>query len=81
MRRAVLDLQLGLENSELIYRSLEPELKRDNIQTRVEITIDGGTFKLEIEASELSTLRAALNSYIRWINCINSINNVIEKDK
>jgi tRNA threonylcarbamoyladenosine modification (KEOPS) complex Pcc1 subunit len=81
MKRAILDLKLGPEKSDLVYRSLEPELQRDDLQTNVAVTVEGEHLKLDIEASELSNLRAALNSYIRWINCIHSINDVIDDNK
>ena len=32
------------------------------------VCLSGKTFKITIEASDLSSLRAAINSYLRWIN-------------
>ena len=79
MRRAILELQVGPDVSNLIQKSLGPELQREDIQTRIDISVDGSKLRLVVESPELSNLRAALNSYIRWINCIYSINEVISE--
>ncbi|UCH88445.1 MAG: hypothetical protein JSV49_09295 [Thermoplasmata archaeon] len=81
MKLATLNLQLGSDLTELIYRSLEPELEREHTNALVEIKKQPNGLLLQIQTEELSTLRAALNSYIRWINCICSINNVIHSNQ
>jgi len=36
--------------------------------TKTEVSLSGKTFSIKIEAEDISTLRAACNSYLRWIN-------------
>jgi tRNA threonylcarbamoyladenosine modification (KEOPS) complex Pcc1 subunit len=78
MKTATLSFHLTPAISGIIQKSLEPELIREGSTTRVVMKTTEEGLSLKIEADELSNLRAALNSYIRWINCINSINKVIE---
>ena len=78
MKRAILNFHLNRGISEIIQKSLEPELVREGSTTRVEVIATDTGLNLTIESDEISNLRAAINSYIRWINCINSINNVIK---
>jgi tRNA threonylcarbamoyladenosine modification (KEOPS) complex Pcc1 subunit len=79
MRIACLNLKLNLELSELIYKTLEPELQLEQSNADVSVSIVPEGLQITIKTEELSILRAALNSYIRWINCINSINNVLQR--
>lgn len=56
------------EEAKIIAESLYPEIKHKIPKTNVEVSLSGKTFSLEIKAKDLSSLRAACNSYLRWIN-------------
>ena len=56
------------DEARIISESLDPEIKYKIPKTKVKTTLSGKTFSIEIEAEDISTLRAACNSYLRWIN-------------
>ena len=66
MHHAVIELEE--KNSEIIYRSLLPEVKRTLPRTKVEVKYENGKLIMNIYAEDVSALRASLNSYLRWIN-------------
>jgi len=80
MNTATIKLGIDPDISNIINRSLMPELQREGLTTSVNITAAPDGLIITIETEELSNLRAALNSYMRWINCINSINDVISRN-
>ena len=71
-------MQFDSDLSAVIYHSLEPELTRKNTQADVQIILNQTGIELIIEAEDLTGIRSALNSYLRWINCIKSINELIQ---
>jgi len=56
------------EEAKLVAKSLSPEIKHKIPKTNIEISISKDTLSLKIESKDVSTLRAACNSYLRWIN-------------
>jgi len=56
------------EEAKIIAESLDPEIKHKIPKTNVEVSLSDKKFSLEIEANDVSSLRAACNSYLRWIN-------------
>ena len=54
--------------AEIVAKSLNPEIKHKIPKTDVKVTLNGKSFSLNIEAEDISSLRAACNSYLRWIN-------------
>ena len=56
------------EEARVIASSLDPEIKNKIPKTNVKVLLEKETFSLEIEAKDISSLRAACNSYLRWIN-------------
>lgn len=56
------------KEAKIIAESLKPEIKHRIPKTNVEVALSGNNFSLEIKAKDLSSLRAACNSYLRWIN-------------
>ncbi|MEM3730624.1 MAG: KEOPS complex subunit Pcc1 [Candidatus Bathyarchaeia archaeon] len=59
-----------------IFRALEPEAKKPaTMRSRASLERDGTFLILKVEAKDTVALRAALNAYLRWIN---SIVNVLE---
>jgi tRNA threonylcarbamoyladenosine modification (KEOPS) complex Pcc1 subunit len=56
------------KEAKIVAESLNPEIKHKIPKTEIEVSLLGKTFSLEIEATDVSSLRAACNSYLRWIN-------------
>ena len=52
---------------QIITQSLLPELPKDILQTKVTLTVEDTTLILHIKGSQTSAVRAACNSYFRWI--------------
>jgi len=61
----------------LIFESLSPELKQNIPKTHVELSHVDNTLTLSIQSNDLSSLRAACNSYLRWIATAISVNQLI----
>jgi tRNA threonylcarbamoyladenosine modification (KEOPS) complex Pcc1 subunit len=61
-------LTLRTEHADVVRRALSPELTERIPRTSVEVTSTDGEVVIGIEAEDLTALRAALNSYIRWGN-------------
>lgn len=56
------------DEARIVASSLDPEIKNKIPKTNVEVSLAGKTFTIIINAEDLSSLRAACNSYLRWIN-------------
>jgi tRNA threonylcarbamoyladenosine modification (KEOPS) complex Pcc1 subunit len=56
------------KEARIVAESLSPEIKHKIPKTNVEVSLSKKTFSLKIEAKDVSSLRAACNSYLRWIN-------------
>ena len=56
------------EEARVVAESLIPEVKQKIPKTNIEISVFKNKFFMEIEAKDTSSLRAACNSYLRWIN-------------
>ena len=56
------------EEARIIAESLDPEIKQKIPKTKVQVTLSNKNFSINIEARDLSSFRAACNSYLRWID-------------
>jgi tRNA threonylcarbamoyladenosine modification (KEOPS) complex Pcc1 subunit len=56
------------EEARIVSESLNPEIKNKIPKTNVKVSLTDKTFSIEIDAKDISSLRAACNSYLRWIN-------------
>lgn len=54
--------------AKIINDSIKPEVVHKIPKTLIETKLENNTFFLNIQAKDLSSLRAACNSYIRWID-------------
>ena len=54
--------------AKIVAESLNPEIKHKIPNTKVEINFKGEKIFLTITADNISSLRAACNSYLRWIS-------------
>lgn len=56
------------EKLESVFKALEPETRTALTQrSKVSISKEGNSLNLIFEATDTSALRAAINSYLRWI--------------
>lgn len=51
-----------------VAQAIGPEAGREIPRTRAEVRHSEGSMTLTLDADDLSALRAALNSYIRWMS-------------
>jgi tRNA threonylcarbamoyladenosine modification (KEOPS) complex Pcc1 subunit len=78
MKSAEFIFNFDTENeAKIIAGSLDPEIKQKIPKTTVNVSLNGSTFSLKIEAKDISSLRAACNSYLRWINTALSVKKTV----
>jgi tRNA threonylcarbamoyladenosine modification (KEOPS) complex Pcc1 subunit len=63
--------------AKIIMKSIDPEIKHKIPKVNVEINLSNKKIFLKIEADDLSSLRAACNSYLRWINTAVNIKKIV----
>ncbi len=76
MPRAIIELP----GSEEIYKALKVEAGREIPRTKVNI-VANENLEIIIDADDSHALRAALNSYLRWIELAYDIMEVIENGR
>ena len=65
---------------EALVRALEPELNRQiAVRSKTSISKESGALVLDVEAEDTVALRAALNSYLRWIDSVMNVLRAVEK--
>jgi len=62
------ELSLETSHARVVSGALSPELTERIPRTRVMVESDDKHVLVKIEADDHNSLRAALNSYIRWMN-------------
>jgi len=65
------------DEAKIVAKSLNPEIKHKIPKTNVEVNLNGKSFSLKIEANDISSLRAACNSYLRWINVVATVKKIV----
>jgi KEOPS complex subunit Pcc1 len=60
-------LRVSTAYADTILASISPEAGREIPRTKVRTAIEADEVVLRVEASDLSAMRAALNSYLRWM--------------
>lgn len=69
MKKVSFDISFDSEeNAKIIAEAISPEVKHRIPKTKVDIISSGKHLFLEIKAKDISSLRAAINSYLKWIN-------------
>ena len=63
--------------AQIIVNSLSPEMRERMPKAKIEIISKDSVLKLNITANDVSTLRAAVNSYIRWIETALKVNQLV----
>ncbi len=72
-------LKIMLNNAnEEIYRAMNVESHREIPRTEVRLSFQNKELDIDIHARDIHALRAAMNSYLRWLNLLLEIEEVIE---
>jgi tRNA threonylcarbamoyladenosine modification (KEOPS) complex Pcc1 subunit len=81
--RAAVRLKFPSEKQlETILRSLEPEVKSPtSTRSQASLAKKRDCLILKIEAKDTVALRAALNAYLRWINSMLNVFQILEREK
>jgi tRNA threonylcarbamoyladenosine modification (KEOPS) complex Pcc1 subunit len=77
--RTTLEIPLESEQqARILYSALIPEAESaPSDRAKTHISIDGASLIVEIESSDLTATRAALNSFIAWVSaCVRTIENI-----
>jgi len=72
----VLDFE-NFDDARVVYNSLNPEIKHKIPKTKIKVKLKETVLKIDIEANDISSLRAACNSYLRWINTALSVKKTV----
>ncbi|MGC8584639.1 MAG: KEOPS complex subunit Pcc1 [Thermoplasmata archaeon] len=71
-------LKIESSDPEILYRVLNIENERDIPKARIDVNIINKNIIINIETENISSMRAAINSYMRWINLIEDILGLIK---
>ncbi len=64
---------------EIVFKALEPEVRKPpTMRSRAILEKEGKFLVLKIEARDTVALRAAVNAYLRWINSMTKVLEVLE---
>lgn len=77
--KSVIEIPLeSKETAEIILAALKPETKSGpSDRATTQVSLRDTVLIIEVEAGDLTALRAAMNSYIAWVSaCIKSIEQV-----
>jgi len=66
MSRISISFECG-ESAGAVAEALAPETELETSRLAARVAVDRGTVRVEMEAADLTTLRAAANSYLRWL--------------
>lgn len=78
MKKAVFEFNFNsIKEAEIISESMKPEIEHNIPKTDVSIKIEKKKIILEIKAKDISSLRAACNSYLRWMKIAFDVENKI----
>lgn len=67
MQKAVFSFELGKDKNIAVMAALKPESPRELPRAQAKVWTEGKTLHLEIQAEDAISLRAAVNSYLRWV--------------
>ncbi|MBS7250269.1 MAG: hypothetical protein KIH08_06720 [Candidatus Freyarchaeota archaeon] len=76
--KGVIQITLPRNLLEVVFRALFPEVISGASERYIgKLKRDGDIISLEIKAEDTVALRAALNSYLRWLKIIYDINELV----
>ena len=65
------------KDASVVAQSLSPEIKHKIPKSSILFSVDGKKLTMTIESEDLSSLRAACNSYLRWIQTALSVKQLV----
>jgi tRNA threonylcarbamoyladenosine modification (KEOPS) complex Pcc1 subunit len=74
--RIIIDMD-SKTKAKIISSSISPEVKKKIPNSKINLYVLDNKIFLKIISKNISSLRAACNSYLRWINTANNISNSI----
>jgi len=79
--KAVVRMGFGsVKLRDVAYEALMPEVEKPaSVRVKVILVKDDSSLVLNVEAKDTVALRAALNSYLRWINSLTSVLDTVEE--
>ena len=66
-----------MDEARIIAESLTPEINHKIPKTNVTVSLKKNMLSLTIESQDTSSLRAACNSYLRWINTAFNVKKIV----
>ena len=70
-------IELELLGARKVYEALRPELQASpSDRSAISLAVDGGLLKLSIEAEDVISLRAAINTWLRLIKIAEEMVNI-----
>lgn len=71
----------SFHTAKMVLKSIEPEIQTaPSERSSVKVNLDGNTLKLVIDAEDTPSLRASVNSYLRWIILSSEVGLLKNKD-
>ena len=67
MKKATLRFKTGEAASHAVKAALSPESEREVQRTNVAVEVEKDWVILNVQAEDTTALRAAVNSYVRWM--------------
>jgi len=67
VKKGIITIQKQGKIADVVAKSLLPEMDRKIPRTKVNLKEDENAIYLEILAEDVNALRAAMNSYLRWM--------------
>ena len=65
------------KKASIVVASLSPEIVHKIPKSNVSVSLKGTTLDLSIDAEDISSLRAAVNSYLRWIQTALAVEDLV----
>lgn len=81
MKKVDISIELDNASRQIVVQSLMPELTHPGPRTNVKLSETDSGILLSFAADDTSSLRAALNSHLRWLNCIITTANTFKQNK
>jgi tRNA threonylcarbamoyladenosine modification (KEOPS) complex Pcc1 subunit len=67
----------SVKDARIVAQSLSPEIQHRIPKSNVTFFIDKKTLQVTIKSEDVSSLRAACNSYLRWIQTALSVKQLV----
>jgi KEOPS complex subunit Pcc1 len=68
------EFEFEIENAELIYKALKVE----ETKTKAKVYLEKGKLMLTLEAEDLTSLRAAVNAWLRFVKVCKDVIKAVE---